>query len=1205
MRKIGVKEKGYTLFLKKKTLAAMFSTILAVVLIAGYFLGTAFGASEEVLNGDGAMDNSIQVGAWTLQNITGVSSWESDSANHYAGAGSGKLSSPTGANVPFDSYAYYRFTTSKVPVSATLDLACKKQYTNAQPLMGNWNVAAEIWEAGGTAPLQTIELDNGTSNIDFTKIESPNLTAVNKPDTQYELRLVQKGVTGNDPSAQLVAWFDEVKVNVNYDSTPPQLISAVSTTDHSVDVVFGEPVNRVSAETTANYSISPLINVTGAVLQPDDKTVELATDTQVRGTVYQLTVDKVQDISLNAMTSPGAVSFTGVDTTPPTVVSAVADKDNKVSIKFSEPVDSATAQNTLNYTISPVLQVFDAILQPDGQTVQLTTATQGLNANYTVTTSGIDDLAGNVITGSNTAGFTGVDTTPPEIAWAVPIDDSTLNVTFNEEVDRVQAQKAGNYDISPALNVTSAILQGDNKTVQLKTSRQLWQVNYTVKANNVSDLSGNVIAGNNVAAFTGMDTTCPTVLSVKAVDDRNVDVLFSEVVDAGTAQIAGNYSISPGLTVNNAVVQSDGKTVRLTTEVQTNQISYTVTVTGVQDLAGNTINGNNKGTFSGCDTTSPIVVSAAAVNYNTVSLVFNEKVDSTSAQTTSNYIISPALPVKKAVLQSDGMTVKLTTDVQTGGTAYTVKVTGVKDQTGNTIAGSNTADFAGISPPVVTSPQPLTAKAVDNASVVVVFSANMDPVTARNPANYSMSPLLAVTGAVLQKDGVTVRLSTGLQTSGTIYKITVTNVQDQYGNVTGSFNNTVVFPGSETVSSDPHGKYLNDTNQCANCHQTHNGQGAGLINEPNQTQLCYLCHDAGGQSKYDVADQFGITAPFAASHHKIPEGTQQCTDCHNPHDGGQDAGGNSIHWTRLLQSSADSTSHGGNQFCFSCHQNDQGSTKPINPMTYPAEGTGHNTASFVINGVTPFNPLSGTGISCAGCHEQHGSSQVKLLRDKLNDNSAGINGDDKSQCYNCHSGASSGGRFLGQSVYDNTNSNPHSLTSSSKTNTSYPGVTGQAGQCVNCHDPHGSNYGTSRAKMKTLRAPYNDGKTLYTAADFTFCFGCHNNTSPNSLYDIQTPYNTSAGGHYIKTAGGNLDPGSKMPCEACHNLHGSANNNKYMLKDSLGSNLGDGRNECLTCHQNGKSVEGINMSPPPSDVVEHSGTSVPCLTCHGAAHNPQ
>jgi len=395
---------------------------------------------------------------------------------------------------------------------------------------------------------------------------------------------------------------------------------------------------------------------------------------------------------------------------------------------------------------------------------------------------------------------------------------------------------------------------------------------------------------------------------------------------------------------------------------------------------------------------------------------------------------------------------------------------------------------------------------------------------------------------------------------------------------------------------NPHGTYLRNTELCAYCHVTHAAPGAKLLLRPTVTLLCYVCHDAGGQSIYNVAGDFGTVAPYAKSHHKVPEGTQQCIDCHNPH-------GN---WPRLLQLKADTTIKSGNQFCLKCHETAQGAKKPIIPGDYPAAGTGHNQDTFQINGTTPFKPASGTAIACSGCHAPHGSALPQLLKTNPNNDTAVVSGNNKEQCYECHTGASADNRYLGKTVFDNSVYSKHSLTGSNNTNAVYPGISGQAGQCVNCHNPHGTTFGTTKVTMKTLWTGYNDitattGIQSYVADDFAFCFKCHNATSANNKYDIESQYRDPKGGHRTKRTG-NLAAGSPLPCEACHSIHGSANGNKFMLKDSLGSNLGDGRNECLACHSSGKVVEGLTMSTPPATVPEHTTGATPCLMCHGSPH---
>ena len=92
------------------------------------------------------------------------------------------------------------------------------------------------------------------------------------------------------------------------------------------------------------------------------------------------------------------------------------------------------------------------------------------------------------------------------------------------------------------------------------------------------------------------ETTPPTVLSASASSSTQVLVTFSEPVEAASANTAANYAIV-GATISAAVRQADTATVLLTVSGLSTG-SYTVVVSGVRDLAGNTIAGSNQATFA-------------------------------------------------------------------------------------------------------------------------------------------------------------------------------------------------------------------------------------------------------------------------------------------------------------------------------------------------------------------------------------------------------------------------------------------------------------------------------------------------------------------------------------------------------------------------------------------------------------------------------
>ena len=87
------------------------------------------------------------------------------------------------------------------------------------------------------------------------------------------------------------------------DTTPPTLVSADASGDPTrVVVVYSEPVDQVSAETTSNYSIDNGIVVLGASLQPDPTVVVLTTSDHIDEVAYMLTVSNVRDRARNPNT---------------------------------------------------------------------------------------------------------------------------------------------------------------------------------------------------------------------------------------------------------------------------------------------------------------------------------------------------------------------------------------------------------------------------------------------------------------------------------------------------------------------------------------------------------------------------------------------------------------------------------------------------------------------------------------------------------------------------------------------------------------------------------------------------------------------------------------------------------------------------------------------------------------------------------------
>jgi predicted CXXCH cytochrome family protein len=124
-----------------------------------------------------------------------------------------------------------------------------------------------------------------------------------------------------------------------------------------------------------------------------------------------------------------------------------------------------------------------------------------------------------------------------------------------------------------------------------------------------------------------------------------------------------------------------------------------------------------------------------------------------------------------------------------------------------------------------------------------------------------------------------------------------TSTNPATGIYVGDINNS-----GDQSTHKTHGNFQNNTNSCANCHSTHNGEDEYLLKfQGTETDLCLSCHD-GTMGFYNVNTASGAgvfnsahksssmhnvgtvklgAAPGAFSNHSTTE--LECSSCHNPH----------------------------------------------------------------------------------------------------------------------------------------------------------------------------------------------------------------------------------------------------------------------------------------------------------------------------------
>ncbi|MEZ4695919.1 MAG: lamin tail domain-containing protein [Rhodothermales bacterium] len=189
------------------------------------------------------------------------------------------------------------------------------------------------------------------------------------------------------------------------------------------------------------------------------------------------------------------------------------------------------------------------------------------------------------------------DETPPSVLSAVYVAAAnTVQVQFSEPLDETSVVPAS-FDISDGIGqpFSAELLDPTSgpasSLVRLSFTSTLPTGDYTVAVDGVKDLAGNTLVAGNAAFSVVSDTDPPTLVSATAVDNSNIEVVFSETLDPTSACSASNYVVTPSIGSPNRVICPGGAFASVTLQYDSPITggSYQLAVSGVSDLAGNTL----------------------------------------------------------------------------------------------------------------------------------------------------------------------------------------------------------------------------------------------------------------------------------------------------------------------------------------------------------------------------------------------------------------------------------------------------------------------------------------------------------------------------------------------------------------------------------------------------------------------------------------
>lgn len=418
---------------------------------------------------------------------------------------------------------------------------------------------------------------------------TPILTMANHNDT-YTAKFMVSGVSS----------VSSATLSVQKDTTPPTVASA-NAIGNKIGILFDWLMDAATCNDKANYAAAAGVTINSATLAGDGRSVVLDVS-GLTGPNFNVTINNVKDLGGNAIAANTAAAG-ALDT----------------SVTPSQ-IGTPTIAGTV-YSTAPGQYVLtgggETAFQADGDQIYMVSATvtgdfdkKARIAGLTASVAADNWARGGLIAQASKTALLGKAVT---IAVANPKGANMVRIRVRTEEGTAEQGNLGwNRVGRDYTGVDNAL---PNQWVRMQrvgnafffyvgTDGQNWSLVGERYIKNMPDTlevgvyaaastveSAVTVNYANFSDVTTSDTTKPTLISAGTLDKKTIGVKFSEKLKSATAKLPGNYALSQG-TVTAAQVGVSGESVYLTVTGLTAD-TFTVTVNGVQDSAGNAIAANS------------------------------------------------------------------------------------------------------------------------------------------------------------------------------------------------------------------------------------------------------------------------------------------------------------------------------------------------------------------------------------------------------------------------------------------------------------------------------------------------------------------------------------------------------------------------------------------------------------------------------------
>ena len=624
-------------------------------------------------------------------------------------------------------------------------------------------------------------------------------------------------LAGNDA----VAFSSQSVTNNTPDTTAP-VLSTATVDGVTLVLTYDEPLDTTSTPATGAFDVRVGGSVvtralSGVSVSGSSVTVTLSGTVRSGQTVtVSYTVPNANPIQDTAGNDAAALTNHGVTNNTAPNLNLATVNGTFLSLVYNGTLDTTSrpAASAFTVTVAGAARTVGSVLVSSNDVTLIlssrVTSGQAVTVSYAVpSTNPIRDTGGNTAAALTNQAVT--NETPPVLSSAA-VNGATLVLTYDGALDTSSVPAASAFTVTVATvarTVSAVAISGSAVTLTLSsavTSGQAVTVSYAPSGTNrIRDPGGNTAIAVNDQTVT--NNTAP-VLSSAAVNGAGLTLFYDGALDTSSVPAASAFTVTvagSARTVSSVVISGSAVALILSSAVthgQTVTVSYAVPATNpIQDAAGNdaaSLSGQAV-TNSTPDTTAP-VFSTAAVNGATLTLTYNETLDTASTPAVGAFTVmvaGSARTVSAVAISGSAVTVTLSPAVTSGQVvtvSYAVPTSNpIQDAAGNDAALLSSQSVTNSTAPV------LSSAAVNGATLVLTYDGALN--SSSRPAVGAFTVMVAgaartVSSVSVSGSAVTLTLSSAVTSGQTVtvsYAVPTSNpIQDTGGNDAALLSNQSV-----------------------------------------------------------------------------------------------------------------------------------------------------------------------------------------------------------------------------------------------------------------------------------------------------------------------------------------------------------------------------------------------------------------------------